>query len=58
MSFFTCILILICIYCPRIVPVAFIIGLMFYIYSLSAVLFWIIIAVLVAFCIYAVCSTK
>lgn len=58
MGFFTCILILICIYCPWIVPAAFIIGLMVYIYSLSAILFWIIIAILVGICIYAVCSTK
>jgi hypothetical protein len=58
MSFFTCILILICIYCPWIVPLAFILILLAWLYHTSVILFWIIVGAFVGMCIYAVCSTK
>lgn len=58
MSFFTCILILLCIYCPWIGPLAFIVILMFFLYHTSVIFFWIIIAALVALCIFAIRSAN
>ena len=58
MSFFTCILVLLCIYCPWIGPLAFIVILMFFLYHTSVIMFWIIIAALVGVCIYGIRSAN
>lgn len=53
MSFFTCILILICIYAPWLVPVLFVLLLLLFLYHLSEILFWILIGGVVLFCVIA-----
>lgn len=48
------ILILIAIYCPWIIPVAFVIFLFFMLYHECELFFWILIIAIIAFCICAV----
>lgn len=50
MSFFTVILILLCIYAPWVFPLVFVIGFFVVIFNFSQVLFWILIGSLV-FCL-------
>lgn len=58
MSFFTCILILICIYVPWLVPVLFVLLLLLFLYHLSEILFWILIGGVVLFCVIALIVSR
>lgn len=53
MGFFTCILILIVLYCPWLIPVLFVVFILFMIYHYSPVLFGILVGGIVIFCIVA-----
>ena len=58
MGFFTCMLILIVLYCPWLIPVLFIVFILSMIYHFSPVLFWILIGGFVIFCITAIVYTE
>ena len=58
MGFFTCILILIVLYCPWLIPVLFVVFILFMIYNFSPVLFWILIGGIAILCITAIVYTE
>ena len=58
MGFFTCILILIVLYCPWLIPVLFVVFILFMIYHYSPVLFGILVGGIVIFCITAIVYTE
>lgn len=53
MGFFTCMLILIVLYCPWLIPVLFVVFILFMIYHYSPVLFGILVGGIVIVCIVA-----
>lgn len=58
MGFFTCMLILIVLYCPWLIPVFFVVFILSMIYHYSPVLFGILVGGIVIFCITAIVYTE